>query len=94
MGQTQGNCRVTFQIQSCGYGYTSYKVLDQIDTETTVTIGSIRRYAIGVLCLQCRNGPRYDLYYQNRRLDNDNWTLADYGWVSGTSGTIILKERP
>ena len=75
--------------------FTGNRRIETLDTEISATIGSIRRYVE-------RNNPglvfcgipflRIELYYRNRRLDNDHWTLADYGWVNGMTGNIVVRR--
>ena len=61
-------------------------IIDQIDTEPHLTIRQIREY----LC-QKLNANTVHLTYKDTTLDNDNFTLADYGWRSGECGTIIVR---
>ena len=61
-------------------------IIDQIDTEPYLSIRQIREY----LC-QKLNANTVNLSYKNTALDNDNLTLADYGWRSGECGTIIVR---
>ena len=51
------------------------EVIDQIDSETHLTIGQIRRHL-----RENFNLSRVELFYNGRLLRNDQWTLADYGW--------------
>ena len=60
-------------------------IIEQIDTEPHLTIGQIRAH----LCRQL-NANHVDLKHNDRLLDNDNNTLADYGWVPGECGTITV----
>ena len=50
------------------------QVIDQIDSETHLTIGQIRRHLRENFSLSS-----VELFYDRRLLDNDNWTLAQYG---------------
>ena len=67
--------------------------LAEIDTETNVTIGAIYRYVERLFQNRLMNQPRYRLYYEGQPLDNHEWTLADYGWINGTVGTIVAKDE-
>ena len=68
------------------------ELLDRLDTEPTVTIGAIRQYLIREYPPE-GDHTTYRLYYNNQCLDNDNLTLADYGWAIGMSGTITALSE-
>ena len=61
-------------------------VIDQIDSELHLTIGQIRLHLYDNFEFQ-----RVRLHYNGEELDNDNNTLADYGWTGGLCGRIIVK---
>ena len=103
--ETKEKCKVNFEFKDAlstheqhGAGVKITKsepsertTLIEIDTETSVTIGSIYRY-IEKEFTKSFVGSRYRLYYENQALNNHELTLADYGWINGTVGTIDVIE--
>ena len=66
--------------------YPDRELIDQIDTEPHLTIRQIRDFV-----RQRLNVNRVQLTFRNRILNNDNETLADYGWSPGECGTITVQ---
>ena len=111
MNKTTDKCKLKITLDKLSYlgvaqsaGVKLIKVfgrdtitLDQIDTETSVTIGDILQH---VETNFPRRQPdyngyytRYQLYYNDQPLENLGSTLADYGWVNGTIGEIFVHEH-
>ena len=61
--------------------------IEEIDTELHLTIGQIRDHLRRNYNLQ-----NVRLIYEGRELDNDESTLADCGFISGTRGIIEIGE--
>ena len=76
-------------VQDCSMQLTlkTDRPIEEIDTELYLTIGQIRDHLYRNYNLQ---GVR--LIYEGRELDNDESTLADYGFISGTRGIIDIVE--
>ena len=62
------------------------RIIDDIDTELYLTIGSIRHYLREKFNL---DGLRF--FFKHRELENDDMTLEDYGWTSGTCESISIQ---
>ena len=91
MQETREDCEIRLEVTCLNAETTEY-----IDTEISVTVGAIRDY---VERKYNQNYPfwRFTLYwtlfYEGQRLENDNMTLADYGWENGTIGTIEAHDE-
>ena len=68
-------------------------ILCEIDTEISVTIETIYQYIQDKFPIRNPRSVKYQLYYNDQALDNYDRTLADYGWVNGTTGTITVEKE-
>ena len=89
---------IELEPQSAGVELVKYLDLeqiymDEIDTETSVTIRALLNYVEANFPRACPNQTRYQLQYNGQDLENLDSTLADYGWVNGTIGKIIVYEQ-